>query len=321
MRGRNEGEDLRKSTGLKYAQVNLFQSTLANALEADGTGRPLLRFVLESLRQLQRITVPGTTIPAVVMGGGAGWLRCLALDRQRIESTGGAKAGGQHLDAAMSEPRQRRADEQATRLRQLPSVDHAEVRTFVRCTTTIGSDNGSQWISPSTYAGYSIAQNMPAGYCNGYTGCIRQTDPTMPNRNSHGGSASGTLRVQWCFDLDVAHTQTVRNHFLRRAVDFSLRLVPAQLSLAAGEEQGDAARLHSCVQSGSSALDKVQCLAAGWPTLAAATRARSAMCSPPLRRAPRRTLQSWRPFRSQQRPGSLKGLSLFSSQAVARLAK
>ena len=132
-----------------YAQVNLFQSTLANALEADGTGRPLLRFVLESLRQLQRITVPGTTIPAVVMGGGAGWLRCLALDRQRIESTGGAKAGGQHLDAAMSEPRQRRADEQATRLRQLPSVDQAEVRTFVRCTTTIGSDNGSQWISPS----------------------------------------------------------------------------------------------------------------------------------------------------------------------------
>ena len=38
-----------------YAQVNLYQSTLANALEADGTGRPLLRFVLESLRQLQRI--------------------------------------------------------------------------------------------------------------------------------------------------------------------------------------------------------------------------------------------------------------------------
>ena len=97
-----------------YAQVNWFQNLLARTLSKDGRNKPHVRFVLETLRQVASITVAGTDIPATRMASGYGWSRLLALDRQRVESTGGAKDGGQHLDAGPSEKRKQNAAAFAT---------------------------------------------------------------------------------------------------------------------------------------------------------------------------------------------------------------
>jgi hypothetical protein len=134
-----------------YAQVNLFKNLLARALLPDGTDRPYLRFVLQSVQQLASLTVPGTDIPAVLMEGGLGWMRLLGLGGQRIESTGGAAAGGQHLDAAPSEKRKQRAEAHAQELRRIPSVRTGDVHLFVRCTSSIGAGNDSDWVSPSNH--------------------------------------------------------------------------------------------------------------------------------------------------------------------------
>ena len=117
-----------------YAQINLFQSVLSRALPTDATNKPHLRFYLDSIQQLTRLTVLGTGIPAVDMGSGFGWARLLALNGQSVESTGGAKDGGQHLDAAPSEKRKRRAAVRAQQLRQIPGVNAEDVQSFVRVT-------------------------------------------------------------------------------------------------------------------------------------------------------------------------------------------
>ena len=68
-----------------YAQINLFQSVLARALPTDGTNKPHLRFFLDSIRQLEDLTVPGTDVPAVRMSSGFGWARLLGLKRAICE--------------------------------------------------------------------------------------------------------------------------------------------------------------------------------------------------------------------------------------------
>ena len=246
-----------------YAQVNLFKNLLARALLPDGTDRPYLRFVLQSVQQLASLTVPGTDIPAVLMESGLGWMRLLGLGGQRIESTGGAAAGGQHLDAAPSEKRKQRAEAHAQELRRIPSVRAGDVQFFVRCTSSIGAGNDSDWVSPSNHGDYSLCQSMPAGYGNGYAGHTRHTDPDGPNRNSHGGSASSALRVQYCFDTEVMHVPTVQSHFRRRALDWTLREVPPSLSSPfADGGDGDARRLRACTESDLSVGEQMQCF--GW---------------------------------------------------------
>ena len=136
-----------------YAQVSWFQNLIARVLSTDGRDKPHVRYVLETLRQLAGITVAGTDIPATLMAQGLGWSRLLALGRQRVESTGGAKDGGQHLDAGPSEKRKQNAAAFATQLLQIPSVKPEEVQRFVRITATTGSENDSEWISPSNHGG------------------------------------------------------------------------------------------------------------------------------------------------------------------------
>ena len=248
-----------------YAQINLFLSVLSRALPTDGINKPHLRFVLDSIRLLEGLTVPGTDIPAVRMSSGYGWVRLLARDGRRVESTGGAKDGGQHLDAAPSEKRKQLAAAHARRLEQIPGVDAADVRLFVRVAGSVGAYNKSEWISPSNHGEYLIEQSVPSGYANGYAGFTRQTNPAAPNRNSHGGAASAELRVQSCFDTDAMHVPTVRGHFLRRAVDWTLRDVPRSLLCPAdGEEVGaDAARLNACMAYPDlGATEQAQCR--GW---------------------------------------------------------